>query len=151
MIWTTTLDVLNLGGSPVATPGAISIKLLIHPLPPTYPSRAQSLLPSSFPSTLLRAEVKTRASRRVQNFNRVGLVFEAVSLNPVQVLGVDATKFPSLAFDLPTIDLEKLPGVDPESAPGYFDVAYLDEDMLIIQQNAPGGYFVSVKVDNYDP
>ena len=31
----------------------------------------------------------------------------------------------------------------------YFDVTYLDEDLLIIKQNLPGGYFVLTKVDDY--
>ena len=35
--------------------------------------------------------------------------------------------------------------------PGGSDVLYLDEEMLIIQQNAPGGLFVLVKSDSYDP
>ena len=32
--------------------------------------------------------------------------------------------------------------------PGYFDVLYLDEDCLIISQNAPGGIFVNVRDDS---
>lgn len=32
------------------------------------------------------------------------------------------------------------------SSPGFFDVLYLDDDTLIIQQNEPGGIFVSVRV-----
>ena len=31
----------------------------------------------------------------------------------------------------------------------YFDVTYLDDDLLIIKQNLPGGYFVLTKVDDY--
>ena len=31
----------------------------------------------------------------------------------------------------------------------YFDVTYLDDDLLIIKQNLPGGYFVLTKVEDY--
>jgi hypothetical protein len=39
---------------------------------------------------------------------------------------------PSLKFDLPRINIQDLPGVNPKTAPGFFDVCYLDGDMLII-------------------
>ena len=29
--------------------------------------------------------------------------------------------------------------------PSYFDVLYLDDDMLVIRQNEPGGIFISVR------
>merc|ERR1719223_82979 len=153
MVWTTALDVLNLAASPIASPGAI-YQVIEPPIATNiidFIPRAQSLFPTAFPPTLIRAEVKTRASLRPNNSNRVGLNFEAVSLKPVEVLGMDTKNLPPLAFNLPKIDLESLPGVDPATAPGFFDVTYLDGDMLVIKQNAPGGYFVSVKVDDYDP
>jgi hypothetical protein len=31
------------------------------------------------------------------------------------------------------------------------DVLYLDQEMLIIRQNAPGGFFISVKTDDNSP
>ena len=31
------------------------------------------------------------------------------------------------------------------TTPGFFDVLYLDDDMLIIQQNEPGGIFISTR------
>lgn len=153
MVWTTALDVLNLGANPVAAPG--SIYQVIDPPVATniidFIPRAQTLLPTNFPSSLLRAEVKTRTSKRASNSNRVGLVFEAVSLKPVEVFGMKADMLPPFSVNFPQIKFEDIPGVDPETAPGFFDVTYLDDDMLIIKQNAPGGYFVSVKVDDYDP
>lgn len=153
MVWTTALDVLNLGANPVAAPG--SIYQVIDPPIATniidFIPRAQTLLPTNFPASLLRAEVKTRTSKRASNSNRVGLVFEAVSLKPVEVFGMKADMLPPFSVNFPKIKLEDIPGVDPETAPGFFDVTYLDDDMLIIKQNAPGGYFVSVKVDDYDP
>jgi len=36
---------------------------------------------------------------------------------------------------------------DAESNPAYFDVLYLDDELLIIKQGSPGGYFAAVKVD----
>jgi len=153
MIWTTALDVLNLAASPVASPGAI-YQVIDPPIATNiidFIPRFQSLLPTGFPSSLVRAEVKTRASLRRNNSNRVGLNFEAVKLYPVEVLGMKSDIVPPFNLNLPKIKIEDLPGVDPNNAPGFFDVVYLDGDMLIIKQNAPGGYFVSIKVDNYDP
>ena len=34
---------------------------------------------------------------------------------------------------------------DNTSSPGYFDILYIDDDMLIISQNEPGGVFVSIR------
>ncbi|CAJ1967228.1 unnamed protein product [Cylindrotheca closterium] len=157
MVWTTALDVLNLGANPIAAPGAIYQKIdpplatnIIDFIP-----RIQTLIPSNLlPSSLLRAEVQTRTSSRANSSNRVGLVFESVKLEPVEVLGFAKPDFlPPLSIQFPQLDLSdlNLPGVDPENSPGFFDVVYLDEKMLIIQQNEPGGYFVSVKVPNCDP
>jgi hypothetical protein len=153
MVWTTALDVLNLAASPIAAPGAIyqvfepPIATNIIDLIP----RIQSLLPTQFPPSLVRAEVKTRASLRPNNSNRVGLNFEAVKLVPVEVFGMKPDFLPPLNFNLPQIKLEDLPGADPNTAPGFFDVMYLDDEMLIIKQNAPGGYFAFIKVQDYDP
>lgn len=153
MVWTTALDVLNLGASPFALPGAI-YQVIEPPVATNIIDlipRVQNFLPATFPSSLVRAEVKTRASLRPNNSNRVGLNFEAVKLKPVEVLGIKADSLPPLSFNLPQINVEDLPGVDPATAPGFFDVIFLDHEMLVIRQNAPGGYFVSLKVDDYDP
>jgi hypothetical protein len=32
------------------------------------------------------------------------------------------------------------------NALGYFDVVYLDDDLLVIKQNQPGGMFISSRV-----
>lgn len=152
MVWTTALDVLNLGASPIATPAAI-YQVIEPPIATNiidFIPRAQFLLPDSFPSSLIRAEVKTRTSKRAES-NRVGLDFEAVKLAPVEFLGMDAKVLPPLNISLPRINISDLPGVDPSNSPGFFDVVYLDDEMLIIQQNAPGGYFVSIKVPDCDP
>lgn len=149
MIWTTASDVLILAASPVAAPGAIYqvfeppiVTNIIDFLP-----RIQSLFPPSLvPSSIIRANVQTRASLRQENQNRVGLLFEKVNLQPLQLLGQSIDGFPPLGFNLPT-----LPGTsDASSGPGYFDVTYLDSDLLIIRQNAPGGLFALIKVDSTD-
>ncbi len=147
MIWTTASDVLVLAASPVAAPGAIYqvfeppiVTNVIDFLP-----RVQAIFPIG-PSTVLRANVQTRAAIRPENSNRVGLVFEKVNFQPLQLFGQSIDVFPPLGFDLP-----KLPGTsDASSGPGYFDVTYLDADLLIIRQNAPGGLFALIKVDSTD-
>eukprot|EP00980_Cylindrotheca_fusiformis_P021397 scaffold8259_cov143-Cylindrotheca_fusiformis.AAC.15 len=157
MIWTTALDVLNLGANPIIAPGAIYQK--IEPPVATniidFIPRIQTLFPFSLlPPSLLRAEVKTRTSSRpMQSSNRVGLTFEAVKLEPVEVLGFQNNgSFPPFSVNLPQINLQDLPGVAADgNTPGYFDVIYLDDEMLIIQQNEPGGYFVSIRAPNCDP
>lgn len=149
MIWTTASDVLVLGASPVAQVGAIyqvftppEVTNIIDFIP-----RAQSLLPSVIPSSMIRAKVRTRASSRKESENRIGLLFEAVKLQPVEFLGLDASTLPPFAANLP-----KIPGTDSnDSGPGYFDVTYLDEELLIIRQNAPGGLFALAKVDDSEP
>lgn len=157
MIWTTALDVLNLGANPAVAPGAI-YQIIEPPIATNiidFIPRIQTLFPSSFlPPSLLRAEVKTRTSSRPnQSSNRVGLTFEAVKLTPIEVLGFQSDGvFPPLSINFPQINLQDLPGVNSDGdTPGYFDVIYLDEEMLIIQQNEPGGYFVSIRVPNCDP
>jgi PAP_fibrillin len=153
MIWTTALDVLLLNASPIFIAGAI-YQVFDPPLVTNvidFLPRAQSLFPPDVvPNSLLRAKVLTKASPRQSMPNRVGLVFEKVQIQPLQVLGMELDMVPPLAFNLP-----KLPGTDyteaSPSSPGFFDVTYLDTELLIIRQNAPGGLFVLLKVDSIDP
>lgn len=149
LIWTTASDVLVLAASPVAAPGAIYqvfeppiVTNVIDFLP-----RIQSLFPPNMiPSTVIRANVQTRASWRKENSNRIGLTFEKVQFQPLQLLGQSIDVFPPLGLDLP-----KFPGTsDASTGPGYFDTTYLDSDLLIIRQNAPGGLFALIKVDSTD-
>lgn len=150
MIWTTALDVLSLEVSPIFSTGAIhqvfqgrSVTNVIDFIP-----RVQSILPiSSNLNSMVRAKVQTRAcqpSVKDSSGNRVGLIFESVQVQPKQLLGLDTSTLPALAVDLP-----KLPGTGDES-PGYFDVLYLDDELLIIQQSQPGGLFALVRVDSVD-
>jgi hypothetical protein len=103
------------------------------------------LPPSLVPNSLLRANVKTRASPREGYPMRIGLDFEAVSLEPVELLGqLVQGVLPPLGFDLPKL-------FDLPDDVGYFDVSYLDEELLLIRQNEPGGLFVLTRVDDADP
>jgi len=148
MIWCTAFDVLVLNASPLTSVGAIyqvfqppKITNIID-----FAPRGQSLLPI-IPPSLLRAKVSTRGSPRKNHPNRVGLVFESVQLDPIEFLGNKVGgSLPPLGFDLP-----KLPGQDEESRSGYFDVTFLDEELLVIRQNDPGGMFVLIKVDDAAP
>eukprot|EP00563_Minutocellus_polymorphus_P011831 CAMPEP_0181074786 /NCGR_PEP_ID=MMETSP1070-20121207/29776_1 /TAXON_ID=265543 /ORGANISM="Minutocellus polymorphus, Strain NH13" /LENGTH=284 /DNA_ID=CAMNT_0023155903 /DNA_START=11 /DNA_END=865 /DNA_ORIENTATION=+ len=147
MVWTTAVDVLNLGANPVLAPAAIYQKIdppmavnIIDLVP-----RIQSLLPG-LPPNVLRAEVTTTAYSRVNMPGRVGLVFNSVKLQPVEVMGMEADALPPVGINFP-----KIPGADGSSGPGYFDILYLDADTLIYKQNDPGGYFVLTKVDDCDP
>jgi len=90
---------------------------------------------------MARAEVTTQASSRPMFPNRIGLLFEKVEFRGKELLGQDVSKLlPPLAFNLPRIDL-------PDDV-GYFDVTYLDSELLVIRQNSPGGCFVLVNVEN---
>jgi len=172
MVWTSAFDVVSLGASPFAAPSAIYQDISDPPVATNiidFIPRAQTFLPSAIsPPSLLRAEVTTRASSRRGKPNRVGLIFESVKLQPIEILGRKVDNLPPLSVDLtwPRTLVEGLAGfvpgldslglkVDGEDAnadaPGYFDVDYLDEELLIIRQNAPGGVFALVKVDSCDP
>ena len=156
LIWTTALDVLSLQASPFFTAGAIHqvferssdsnhavqqqgvVTNVID-----FEPRVELLFPGSRKS-MIRALVTTRACEpAVRHPNRVGLVFETVTLQPQKLWGLDtSSSLPPLQLNLPRL---------PESfvtATGYFDVIYLDAELLIIQQNAPGGLFALLRVDS---
>jgi len=147
MVWTTASDVLVLGASPLTSVGAIYqlyeppiVTNVIDLIP-----RFQNLLPPNVaPSSLLRAEVQTRSSPRASYPMRVGLDFESVNLKPVELLGQDAGFLPPLGFDLPRL-------FDLPDDVGYFDVTFLDEELLVIKQSASGGVFVLARVDDATP
>jgi len=148
MVWTTAYDVLSIA-TPLATVSAIyqdidpslnSAINIIDLIP-----RTQAFLPPQLPTPVTRLKVQTKATRRGPK--RVGLVFESVEIQPFKNIIKDDLPIP-IKFDLPTRYLEQyLSNFD---SPGYFDVTYLDTDMLIIKQNAPGGCFVLIKVESTD-
>lgn len=143
MVWTTAQDVLLLGANPVVSVGAIYQFIS----PPTitnvidFMPRFQNFLPPSLvANSMARAEVKTKASSRINKPNRVGLNFERVEFQGKELLGQDVSKLlPPLGLDLPRIELSE--------DIGYFDITFLDSEMLVIRQNTPGGCFVLVNVD----
>ena len=67
---------------------------------------------------------------------------------PRALLGVDVSKLlPAVGGPLP-----RLPGAigtdpDIDRSPSFFDVAYVDDELLLIRQNSPGGVFALVRVD----
>jgi PAP_fibrillin len=154
MIWTSAVDVLVLGANPIVSPGAIYqvfrppiVTNVIDLLP-----RQQNLLPTNQlvqAESLLRAKVQTRASSRRNQPMQIGLVFESVELEPIEFLGIDVAFLRPFVFDLP-----KLPFVtgysESDESRGYFDVLFLDNELLIIRQTS-GGVFVLSRVDNFDP
>lgn len=147
MVWTTAADVLTLNANPLVTVGAIYqifdlpvVTNVIDLLPPF-----ETLLASTPLGSVLRAKVTTRAYRgknedAAAKSNRIGLEFQSVALEPVTLLGNDMGFLPPLGFDFPRTPFE-----------GFFDVGFLDDELLIIRQNAPGGLFVLAKVDSSDP
>lgn len=174
MVWTTAFDVVSLGASPFAAPSAIYQDISDPPVATNiidFIPRAQTFLPASVsPPSLLRAEVTTRASSRRGMPDRVGLIFEGVKLQPIELLGQKVDNLPPLTVDflgprnflgqlaesIPGMDLESLgltgdgKDVDPDTL-GYFEVDYLDDELLIIRQNDPGGVFALAKVDSSEP
>ncbi len=170
MVWTTAADVLILGLNPIVTVGAIyqlftppMVTNVIDFLPIFQPLLTSSSSPLQQAGSLLRAKVQTRASSRIGRPMRVGLVFESVRLEPVQLFGNDMGFLPPLAFDLPrlpsflvesvasTLRGENGAAASSADAAGFFDVTYLDSELLIIRQNSPGGLFVLTRVENSDP
>lgn len=169
LIWTTAYDVVSLGASPIVAPSAIYQDIRYPPAIINIIDFIPRILLG--PTSLLRAKVTTRAS--IRDANRVGLTFEGVILQPMELLGqkVD-TLFPpilSVDFTLPQTIIRQLinlvPGlitnddssskekgnINNDESPGYFDVEYVDEELLIIRQQVPGGVFALVKVDSCDP
>jgi hypothetical protein len=149
LVYTTAYDVLSLGASPFTalegiyqdiTAGGDSVNVI------DLCPRIQVALPAPVASTL-RINVKTKA--RARSPTRVGLTFEAADFGALRLLGQSTPflprlggRFPSLSFFGSNIGANKEAEVN---GPSYFDILYLDDDTLIIKQNAPGGIFVSVR------
>lgn len=149
LVYTSAIDVLSLAANPVSTIGGVYqyiqeagiITNIIDILNP----RAVLLLPPTVKvDSTLRLKVQTRA--RELSPKRIGLNFEKVTISPQKLFGNDVSFLPE-----PTIDLPSIPSQQGDDTPAYFDVEYVDEEMLIIRQNTAGGVdggiFISVKVD----
>lgn len=153
LLWTTGTDVLVLDANPLATTSAIyqvfepPMVTNVIDLQPKIQALASPI--AGVGNTLLRARVETRANQRSGKPNRVGLVFERVKLQPLQLLGSDIDIFPPLGFDWPRWGAETTEPTGPDS-PGYFEVTYLDDEVLVYRQQLKG-LFVYIKVDSMDP
>jgi hypothetical protein len=157
MIWTTAVDVLVLGTNPFITVGAI-YQIYTPPIATNVIDilpKLQPLVASSNLSSIIRANVETRSSSTLGRPMKIGLVFERVMVQPMELFGTPMMGIlPPLAFDLPRLPSSLLGGDGGGDAAGYFDVTYVDSDILIIRQNAVagvGGLFVLTKVENTDP
>lgn len=154
LLWTTGPDVLVLDVNPVVTTCAI-YQVFEPPLVTNVidlQPKIQALIPAAVGvgNTLLRARVQTRANQRAGRPNRVGLVFERVQLQPLQLLGSDIDVFPPLGFDLPRFAGAATTEPNGPDSPGYFEVTYLDDEVLVYRQQF-NGIFVYIKVDDMDP
>jgi len=147
LIYTNATDVLSLGANPLAGVGEISQHIA---LPDSivnvidfYP-RASALLPPGMLRTSTQLRVSTRA--RAWSATRIGLTFEKVDVEARALLGMDVTRLiPQLSVRLPRLPGSDAAGADSDESPAYFEVAYLDRELLIIQQNQPGGTFALVR------
>lgn len=148
MVYTNAADVLLIGANPVSAVQAIyqiinrdgESSNIIDFIP-----RIESVFPFS---SILRLCVKTKSKRRTDK--RVGLQFVGGSVEPVSILDFDVSNIlPKIGGSFPRL---KLFGGDNNNTDGqgYFDVKYLDNDTLIISQNEPGGYFISIREDDDD-
>lgn len=155
LLYASGADVTSLGANPLVSVGSIfqditdppAIVNMIDVAP-----RALSALPPAIAGGLdstFRLKVYTRSI--VRSSTRVGLSFEEFGGQPLSLFGSDSVA----SFELPKLQLPFPFGPDGPAAQqaregiGYFDVSYLDDDMLIIRQNseqgAASGYFVQTR------
>lgn len=52
---------------------------------------------------------------------------------------------PQLSLPLPRLPGSNAAGADSDASPAFFDVRFLDGELLVILQNQPGGAFVLVR------
>jgi len=163
LVYTSASDVSTLAANPLASLGGIyqdarelpvvvnvidSFPRLLANLPPDAASRL---------ATTTRLRVQTRA--RPRSATRVGLSFERVGAEQLAILGQEVPDWlPRPAVDLPQLGLDVQRRIfnvgddeDPRDAasnPAFFDVMFLDEELLVIKQGSPGGMFAAVAVDD---
>jgi hypothetical protein len=151
LLYTTARDVLVLEGNPLLQVQSIyqvfrangNITNVIDLGP-----RPTSLLTGPVADSTLRQKVGTRGAAR--SAFRVGLTFDSVESRPVTLFG-QRLDFPPLKVNLPKLPfLEARLGADSTDldAIGYFDIMYLDTDLLIYTQgrgNTPNGLIILTK------
>jgi hypothetical protein len=152
LVYTDAADVSSLVVNPLTIVGSIYQDIRQPPevvnvieLSPRVLSAQRAL------DTTFRVKVFARALARSPT--RAGLAFEKLGGTPVSFFGADVPPW----LSPPTLSLGGLPSLpfglaEPLAEQirdgAFFDVDYLDGDLLVIRQNR-GGYFVSVRVDDY--
>ena len=169
LVYTSASDVATLSANPIAALGGIyqdarELPIIMNVID-TKPRALDNLPPAaaSAVATATRLNVQTRA--RPRGPSRVGLSFESIEVEPLQLLGMDLPSWlPPLKVDLPQLGLDlqrQIFGVsadeDPRDAasnPAFFDIKYLDDDFLVIRQGSNGidsnGLFAAIKVNDLD-
>ena len=152
LVYTDAFDVVSLASSPFTALRGIYFEIdrkgtssnIID-----FAPRLEANLPSSINlGSTLRARVKTKSKAR--SSTRVGLSFVGVSLEPQSLLGFDVRFAPPIGVDFPSLPSLGF-GADSredngDNSPGFYDIMYLDDNLLILSQNEPGGVFISTKV-----
>ena len=149
MAYTTAFDVLTLNANPLTIVQQIRQVIsrdgrsvnVIDLVP-----RVQSLLPYSVVGKGSTIRLKVFTSAFARGASRVGLTFKRLESQLLSLFSVDIN-LRLLGIDFPQVASGFGGGAD---GPGFFDVWYLDEDLLIISQNQPGGFFVNVRSSEED-
>mmetsp|Transcript_16108 Transcript_16108/g.42472 ORF Transcript_16108/g.42472 Transcript_16108/m.42472 type:complete len:302 (-) Transcript_16108:27-932(-) len=162
LVYTSASDVSTLAANPLASLGGIyqdarELPVVVNVID-SFPRLLANLPPdaASKLATTTRLRVQTRA--RPRSATRVGLSFESVGAEQLAVLGQAVPDWlPKPKVDLPQLGLDVQRRIfsvgddeDPRDAasnPAFFDVQFLDEELLVIKQGSPGGLFAAVAVD----
>ena len=163
LVYTSASDVSTLAANPLASLGGIyqdarELPVVVNVID-SFPRLLANLPPdaASKLATTTRLRVQTRA--RPRSATRVGLSFESVGAEQLAILGQEVPDWlPKPKVDLPQIGLDVQRRIfnvgddeDPRDAasnPAFFDVQFLDEELLVIRQGSPGGMFAAVAVDD---
>ena len=163
LVYTSASDVSTLAANPLASLGGIyqdarELPVVVNVID-SFPRLLANLPPeaASKLATTTRLRVQTRA--RPRSATRVGLTFERVGAEQLAILGQEVPDWlPKPKVDLPQLGLDVQRRIfnvgddeDPRDAasnPAFFDVQFLDEELLVIKQGSPGGMFAAVAVDD---
>jgi hypothetical protein len=163
LVYTSASDVSTLAANPLASLGGIyqdarELPIVVNVID-SFPRLLANLPPdaASKLATTTRLRVQTRA--RPRSATRVGLTFERVGAEQLAILGQEVPDWlPKPKVDLPQLGLDVQRRIfnvgddeDPRDAasnPAFFDVQFLDDELLVIKQGSPGGMFAAVAVDD---
>ena len=151
LVYTDAFDVVSLASSPLTALRGIYFEIdrngessnIID-----FAPRFEANIPAKISlGSTLRARVKTRS--KALSPTRVGLSFTGVAFEPQSLLGFDVRFAPPFVLDfpaLPSLGFETDSSGDTnDNGTGFYDVRYLDDELLILNQNQPGGVFISTK------